>query len=595
MAFSSMASSGTMAAHSASATAMPAPSDAASSVHPSRRGAEWKRCFVAIGSNAGHRARHLNEALRLLRHASPAALTLEATSFLYESTPVGSPPEHASQPRFLNAVIELSTTLEPLPLLDLLKNIEQSMGRDANMVRNGPRVIDLDILMYGSPAFHLSHPRLEVPHPRWSSRGFVIIPLKDLVSTGSDAAATSPEQHAWIDVVNDAHRSWQQVEADKLKASTAAGTPPELESIYRVIPFPSVQCVPDSPVPALSDVWRWGRSHAAVAVEQSAAATPQVEAPTLLMGILNVTPDSFSDGGVNMRDGVQGAVDAAKRLWDAGADIIDIGGESTRPGSSPVSAAEELRRVLPVIDALQQQHPFIKLSIDTYHPSVARSSVYHGVVMINDVYGGTFREATAAGGSECMLDVAAELNVPYVCMHMRGTAQDMTQRAAYNDVVTEVLNEQVAQCTAALQPRVASPASSSADAAPRALLYRWNLIADPGIGFAKTPAHSLQLLNQLPSVRPLDLPLLLGTSRKGFISRVLAAGDHIGEQRQLAPGTRTSSAVLSPPPAVSSEAREWGTAATVSASILGGASIVRVHDVKAMRAVRDVTDQIARK
>jgi 2-amino-4-hydroxy-6-hydroxymethyldihydropteridine diphosphokinase len=141
-AFHCSAAAAAVAAHSDAAT--PAPS--AASAHPAAAGATWKRCFVAIGSNAGHRARHLNAALALLRISAPSSLTLQATSFLYETTPVGSPPEHANQPRFLNAVLEVRTTLEPLALLDVLKDIEHRLGRDAHMVRNGPRVIDLDII-----------------------------------------------------------------------------------------------------------------------------------------------------------------------------------------------------------------------------------------------------------------------------------------------------------------------------------------------------------------------------------------------------------------------------------------------------------------
>jgi dihydropteroate synthase len=260
---------------------------------------------------------------------------------------------------------------------------------------------------------------------------------------------------------------------------------------------------------------------------------------TLVMGILNITPDSFSDGGVHFDP--QGAVDAGLRMVDDGADILDVGGESTRPGADPVGEEEELRRVMPVIEALAVRTQAL-ISIDTYRSRTAREAVAAGASIINDISGFQYDPLLAG--------VAARAGVAVVLMHTRGRSREMYERAVYADVVTEVTRE--------LGEAVARAVAGG--------VGRESLILDPGFGFAKRPEHSFALLAQLDALQALDRPILSGPSRKSFLK------DALGER--------------------SPAAREWGSAAAVAASILGGAHIVRVHNVGAMADVARVSDRV---
>lgn len=263
---------------------------------------------------------------------------------------------------------------------------------------------------------------------------------------------------------------------------------------------------------------------------------------TLVMGILNVTPDSFSDGGSFVSDPAR-AVDAALALVDAGADLLDVGGESTRPGAAPVDAAEEQRRVLPVIRGLARQSA-VPISIDTYKASTARAALDEGAAMVNDISGLLYDPALAR--------VVAERQAGLVLMHTRGWFTDMYAQAAYDDVRREVVAELTQSVARAVEAGVAREA----------------LILDPGLGFAKRPDHDFQLIAGLgqPPLAALDRPLLVGPSRKSFLKAAL--GD-------------------TPP-----RDRLWGTAAAVTAIVLAGAHVVRVHDVKEMVQVVRVADKI---
>jgi dihydropteroate synthase len=260
---------------------------------------------------------------------------------------------------------------------------------------------------------------------------------------------------------------------------------------------------------------------------------------TLVMGILNVTPDSFSDGGRHLD--VEHAVEAGVRMVEAGADILDVGGESTRPGADSVGADEELRRVLPVVEGLARRTDAL-ISIDTYKAVVAEAAIERGAAIVNDISGLQYDPALGA--------VAAKRGTPLVLMHTRGRSREMYERAVYDDVVAEVSRELEEAIERARGTGVAREA----------------IIIDPGFGFAKSPEHSLTLLARLPELARLDRPILSGPSRKSFLKLAIGMRDALD--------------------------REWGTAGAVTASVLLGAHILRVHDVRAMVDAIRVADAI---
>lgn len=262
---------------------------------------------------------------------------------------------------------------------------------------------------------------------------------------------------------------------------------------------------------------------------------------TYLMGILNVTPDSFSDGGEF--NTTSAALVQAQALVAAGADIIDVGGQSTRPGAKQITLAKELDRVLSVLQVLRPEIS-VPISVDTTRAAVAKASVEAGADIINDISGGTF-------DSE-MLPTVAELGVPISLMHIRGTPQTMQQQTDYQDLLGEIysfLDRQIGVATAAG-------------------IEQDKIIIDPGIGFAKNYEQNLEIFRRLRSLSPLNCPILVGASRKSFIGRILNQPDP--------------------------KARVWGTAAACCAAIFNGADILRVHDVQEMRDVSLVADALLR-
>jgi dihydropteroate synthase len=267
---------------------------------------------------------------------------------------------------------------------------------------------------------------------------------------------------------------------------------------------------------------------------------------TLVMGIVNVTPDSFSDGGRFLsRDD---AIAQGLRLMDEGADILDVGGESTRPFSDAVSVEEELGRVIPVIEALARRGT-VPISIDTTKAEVARAALATGASIINDV--------SAMRVDPAMAQVAVRHDVPIILMHMLGTPKTMQVDPDYDDVVASV--------SLFLRQAVAKAVNAGID--------RRRIIVDPGIGFGKTFAHNLQLLRNLKSFQDLNCPVLVGSSRKAFIRHLLKP-----------PGEKDIRADL---PIVAT-----GTQATVAVAALHGAHIVRVHEVVDTRATLKIVDAI---
>lgn len=396
----------------------------------------------------------------------------------------------ADQPAFLNQVLRAQTELEPLKLLAALKMLEERLGRTATF-RYGPRVIDLDILFYDDEMLEL--PELSIPHPRIAERAFVLVPLAEIAP--------------------DLRHPVLERSAAQLLAQVDAG------GVTRISP--------PLPLP-------WG-------------------ARTYIMGILNITADSFSgDGLLKQRDIIPLAVEQAHRFAAAGADILDIGGESTRPGAEPVDAEQELERVLPVVQALVHANLRVILSVDTYKAQVASAALQAGAHWINDVWGLRADPQMAA--------VAARHNAPLILMHNRskpGTAALEARLGGrylgvqYNDLLPDVCRELLECVSLAEAARI--PAE--------------HIILDPGVGFGKTVEQNLALLNRLDVVKALGYPLLLGPSRKSFIGYTL----------NLPPDQRME-----------------GTLAACVLGIQRGADILRVHDVEAVSRAARLADAIVR-
>lgn len=262
---------------------------------------------------------------------------------------------------------------------------------------------------------------------------------------------------------------------------------------------------------------------------------------TLVMGILNVTPDSFSDGGKFFS--LESAVARARQLIGEGADIVDIGGESSRPGAQPVALEEELRRVVPVIRAIRQESA-VPISIDTYKAAVAEAALDAGANIVNDI--------SALRFDPQMVTVVAHARVPVVLMHMLGTPQTMQRNPVYTDVVREIKEF--------LAERIAFAVAHGIE----------RIIIDPGIGFGKTVEHNIEILRRLGELKELRCPILIGTSRKSFIGRL---------------GSTTSE----PLPI---DQRLEGTIASTVIAVLNGAQIVRVHDVAPMKRALAIIDAV---
>lgn len=449
----------------------------------------------------GDRISTFDRALRLMRNSG---INITRHACLYETAPAYV----TDQPRFLNSAVRGTTKLGPHELLKQLKVIEKDIGRTGG-IRYGPRPIDLDILLYGNSQINTE--TLVVPHERIHERPFVLAPLVDLLgSSADDGMETS--WHSLSKCSGGFFESW-----NKLGGESIIGT----EGIKRVLPVGN----------RLLDLCE----------------------RTLVMGVLNLTPDSFSDGGKFQE--VEAAISQAKLLISEGADIIDIGAQSTRPFARRLSAKEELERLVPVLDAITKV-PEMEgklLSVDTFYSEVAAEAVKRGVHMINDVSGGQLDPR--------ILKVVAELRVPYVTMHMRGDPSTMQSEhnLQYGDVCNEVASE--------LYTRVREAELSG--------IPLWRIVLDPGIGFSKKSGHNLGLIMGLKSIRgelgkislgASHVPILLGPSRKRFLGEICNRANPVE--------------------------RDVATVAAATAGILNGANIVRFHNVGCGVAAAKVCDAL---
>jgi len=446
------------------------------------------RVCLGLGSNLGDRYGYLIDAIDRLG----AQVKLEAIASIYETEPWG----YVDQSPFLNTACFGTTTSTPDQLLAFVKSIETAMGRGISC-RYGPRVIDIDVLLIEDQIADTDSVR--VPHAGLAERAFVLVPLAEIAPQ-----VIHPELHQPIETLR-----------DRVDAS-------------------GVRIVARRPLLVGSRWLHWDRQ-------------------TYIMGIINATPDSFSgDGMLAEKDRIAASIERALEMVQSGAHLIDVGGESTRPGARSISIDAEIDRVLPVIEALTQ-HGLGPISIDTFKAEVARQALDAGAAMINDVWG-LRRDPDMAG-------LAAKRGVPIVLMHNRSQPEDAEWQAQlgprytgsrYDDLIPDIRRE-LCECVASAR------AAGIQDHA---------IIIDPGIGFGKTTDQNLELLNRLDEFAALGYPILSGPSRKSFIGYTLNA-----------------------PP----DQRSAGTAAAVAISIARGADIVRVHDLPAMAQVAKMTDAIVRR
>ncbi|KAK3678339.1 trifunctional dihydropteroate synthetase [Recurvomyces mirabilis] len=449
--------------------------------------------IIALGSNVGDRLEAIERACSAIDDGPD--MRIVRTSNLYESEPMYV----EDQARFLNGVCQVRTQLPPVELLDRLQAIELNLGR-VKHIDKGPRNIDLDILLYNSDRFESE--RLTIPHQLLKEREFVLRPLDNL-GLGS---------------------------IEPLRASAQA-----LLRRMETWSTPSMY------------------SQVSLGPPQATVNTGAPKRRTQMMSILNVTPDSFSDGGVHEPTDLEALKASVSAHVVGGATVIDIGGQSSRPDAPDVTAEDEITRILPAIQAIKSlpaaEH--IAISIDTYRASVAKAAIKAGAHIINDISGGLLDAE--------MLPTIARLGCTYIIMHMRGTPATMQ-------------NEENLRYPAGLIPTIATELKARLQAAEEAGIRRWRIILDPGIGFSKTVDQNLEILRELPALRQRadlrDMPWLIGSSRKGFVGKVTDVAE--------------------------AKDRTWGTAATVTAAVQGGAEIVRVHDVAEMAQVVKMSDAIYR-
>ena len=441
-------------------------------------------------------------------------VTIVETSHLYETIPMLV----TDQPLFLNAVCKVSTQLSPSELLRAVKETEAALGRTPS-IRYGPRVIDLDILFYDDAV--IDTPELKIPHLLLPERDFVLAPLLDL---------DRDLNHPLLEVT--VQKLWQRLQKP----------------------------LPPRVMPLGDSIWHWGQG-------------------TRVMGILNVTPDSFSGDGLGKAtDPLAEALAQASRFTAAGADVLDVGGYSTRPGHAYLSVEEEIDRIVPVITALRNAVD-VPISVDTFRVEVAEAALDAGAVWLNDVSGLRKGHQTAESGvgeevltskssssgpsaSNGMAALSSRRRVPLVLMDNRAPLRtgppsghpQVDPRPAPSETSNDIVADVRKELSAALE-------LARLEGVPR-----WHRIIDPGIGFGKTPAEHAALISRLDEFQELGYPLLFGCSRKGFLGK-MAGGVPVQD-------------------------RLPATIAANTMAVERGAQVVRVHDVRENLQAMRVVDAI---
>ncbi|THV05791.1 Dihydropteroate synthase [Dendrothele bispora CBS 962.96] len=601
---------------------------------------------IALGSNLGDRFQNIETALRSLEYPKiilssqpmlpeDAFVTVINTSFLYESAPMYV----TDQPAFVNCAILVNTNLKPQDLLVLLKAIETLVGRVPS-IRNGPRAVDLDLVLYDEEVVDTRSTdnrvnldnlegQLVVPHPRMQEREFVLRPLYDMIPTYT-------------------HPILQKTISQLLDELLARSTEEHYEPMQRVIPFPQYPIPSTSPsrpvssidpVPPTSTYWKYPSPNIPPSYNSSSkhlAIISHSQNPkhrTYLMSTLNTTPDSFSDGSRHNK--LPTALGYALSSFKEGADILDIGGYSTRPGAAWVSPEEEIERVVPVVKAIrdgdfdidseektEEEEKGLRdmlISLDTFRPEVARAGILAGANCINDVYafsGPTYPSTPSsnAGPSNSssllhdnktpteytseMKSIARAFAVPVVLMHSRGDAGSNKDYSAYSYSSPNSNSSSSPSDSPVIEAiRIELGAKVDQIVLGPGGVRRWLVIVDPGVGFSKTVEGNLDVLRGSGRVvadvvvgppgserrNPLvGFPQLIGASRKSFLGKILEEEEEEVEGkgrrgRQTRPDERT-----------------FATAAAVSAAVQQSALVVRVHDVREMGDVVRIADRIWR-
>ncbi|KAK5138165.1 hypothetical protein LTR08_004860 [Meristemomyces frigidus] len=445
--------------------------------------------FIAFGSNMGDRLDAIEAACRAID--ADDDMRIVQSSCMYETKPMYV----EDQASFLNAVCEIDTELEPLVLLDRLQAIEKQLGR-VKIIEKGPRSIDLDILLYKGQSFH--DDRLTIPHALMTKRAFVMVPLMDVCG--------------WK-VKHLGHH------LDRLNASSKYSSRQDM--------YPQVSLGAGCALLQPTDPHK----------------------TTQVMSILNVTPDSFSDGGVNAPTEPEALKATVARDIAEGATIIDIGGQSSKPNAQDITAEEEIARILPAIGAIKSlpESAGVAISIDTYRAAVAEAAVKAGAHIVNDISAGVLDPE--------MLPTVARLGCTFIMMHMRGTPATMQSKehCSYPKGLVRTVNHEL---------------GARVRAAQAAGIRRWRIILDPGIGFAKTQEQNLCILKGSKMATVSKYPQLIGTSRKSFIGKITDV--EVAKERL------------------------FGTAAAVTAAVRARYDVVRVHDVREMAQVVKMADAIYR-